>query len=146
VHVVRAAERETPSQRLRHRAALDDRGRDGEPDERQPEDRGEREPRKQKRSREEGERAGDGGHEPRAASRVRVGCEPGRVGIREREQRRGPDEDGDHRPATPPEGGLVQHRDEEPELERAQEVPTVQADRLGNELSDRARLGGKRWR
>ncbi|OFW72725.1 MAG: hypothetical protein A2Y55_05435 [Actinobacteria bacterium RBG_16_68_12] len=93
MHVVRAPELEAAPKRAHERSVLEDRGWNAETHERKPENSREREPRKEERRRDKDQRSHRECHEPRADGSLRSGRQLRGVRVREREDRRGSDED-----------------------------------------------------
>ena len=146
MHVVDTSQGETAPQRASERRPLEHRRGHAQPDEREPENACKREPGEQERRRDEHERPGAERDDPGPQRRLATADELRRVGKREREERRGEDER--RRRRLPPEAQrrLVRDRDDEPERQRPREVGPVEADRLGDELADRAPLRRERRR
>jgi hypothetical protein len=146
MHVVDPAEGEPAPQGLERRRALDESNRHREPDERQPEDGREREPWEEQRRDDPDGHADEERDEPRVSRPPHAGGEGRRVGVAEREHRSGRGEhDRGLRPRLP-DRDEIRARDDQAEREGVQERRAVEADSLGDELSDGPLLRRKRRR
>ena len=146
VDVVGAAELDGAAERSPRRRVLDHHDRDDEPDEREPGDRQEREPGEEERGGQEGERAEHERTDPGAAGRPDVAGDRRGPGVREREHRRGGDEDRDPLRRRRADGERVGRGERDPERQRDPVAAAVEPDRLRDDLPDGARLGRQRRR
>ena len=142
MHVVGASERECAAQSGRDAEVLAHDDGDGQADEREPRDRRKDVEEQEQRGGQEDERA-DGERARRGhAGRADAGCERRRCDVRGREERTGRPEDRDLDGEIAPEIRLRHEREREAERERRPEAAAVEAERLRDELADRA-LGGR---
>jgi hypothetical protein len=141
VDVVGAAEPHRTANRRPHPRPLDERHRHDEPGEAEPCHGGEGEPGEEERGRHEHHRA-DEHRDPPAAPRPVGHRERGRHGVPQREHRREGDQHEHTAERVQVERELVGDRERKTQHQRRPETPPVEPDRLGDELTHRAR----RWR
>jgi hypothetical protein len=144
--VVGPPELEAPPQRAGNRHSLDDRGRNGEADESEPEDRRKREPGEEESRRYEHEGACGDRHCPCPRWHWSLDLELARVGVRRREHRCRHDENPPDDEATGSCRELVDRRDDDTERQGTEKVAAVEPNRLGNELADRPLRRREWWR
>ena len=136
VDVVGGRELTAAPQRLAEAAAFEQRSRDREPSEREPRDCRQDVQPDERRNRQEDDDADRKRGQERSARVPLPGRDRAGADVREREERRGEDEQGClHRPALA-ERELVEGRHDQAKRERGPEPPAEEPDRLGHELAD----------
>ena len=146
VRVVGTAQAESALDRRAWSGSFQQRDRNGKPNEREPGEAEQREPRQHERGGQEDGRADRDRRQPVAPAKRDRGREAnrGRVGEREERREEGEHDDGDRDLRS--ECELIRDRQGDSEQEPKPEPAPVEADRLGDELANRALLGGKRGR
>jgi len=146
VDEVGARELQPSTERVDEAAPFDHRRRDGEPREREPRDRREDHEPKEQGDRQPDEDPHCEPDEEGAERRPVLRDERTGADVRRRDERREQPEDDGLLVQRPSERDLVERRDAESEREDREETRAVEPDRLGDELSDGARLGRERRR